>query len=74
MSSMRAAFRHGLTSVSPNADLNATIAATIVAFFPPELLDAAGVPESLWILRISQTARVAEGWIDEMLLSDGLGT
>jgi hypothetical protein len=68
VSAMRAAFRRGLTAVSPNADLNAKIAATIVAYFPPELLDAAGVPQSLWMLRVAQTARVAEGWIDELLL------
>jgi len=69
MSSMRACFRHGLAAVSPNADLNAKIAASIVSLFPPELFDAAGVPESLWLVRMAQTTSVAEGLIEEMLLS-----
>ena len=61
MSSMRASFRHGLCAVSPNADLNATIAASIVSFFPPELFDAAGVPESLWLIRMAQTDQRRRG-------------
>jgi len=69
MSSMRAAFRHGLAAVSPNADLNAKIAASIVSTFPPEWFEAVGVPESLWLLRISQTTSAAEGLIEELLLS-----
>jgi hypothetical protein len=73
MSSMRAAFRRGLAPVSPNADLNAKIASSIVAFFPPELLDGTGVPESLWLLRILQTTLVAEGMIDELLSAERRG-
>ena len=69
MSSMRAAFRRGLAAVSPNADLNAKIAASIVSSFPPEWFDAVGVPESLWLLRITQTTSDAEGLIEELLLS-----
>jgi hypothetical protein len=67
MSSMRAAFRRGLAAVSPNADLNAKIAASIVSSFPPEWFQAVGVPESLWLLRVSQTATAAEGLIDDLL-------
>jgi hypothetical protein len=73
MSSMRAAFRRVLAPVSPNADLNAKIATSIVAFFPPELLDAAGVPESLWLLRITQTTLAAEGLIDDLLSAERRG-
>ena len=69
MSSMRAAFRHGLAAVSPNADLNAGIAASIVSSFPPEWFQAESVPESLWLLRISQATSAAEGLIEDLLLS-----
>ena len=74
INSMRASFRSGLARISPNADLNAKVAASIVRFFPPALFEVAGVPESLWMLRVSQTTSAAEGLIGELLFSDRSAT
>ena len=42
----------GLDIRSPNADLNAAIAAAIAASLPPTLFDGTGVPRSLWLARM----------------------
>jgi len=64
---LRAGFRQGLSPNSPNADLNAQIAQSILATFPPNLFDSTGLPRSLWMLRISGITDDAQGMLDELL-------
>jgi hypothetical protein len=65
--SVRAAFRQGLAPSSPNADLNRSIASSILACFPPELFDSTGVFRSLWLLRLSEAATDAQGLVEDLL-------
>ena len=67
LSSLRAAFRHGLSDVSPNADLNARIATAILSCFPAELFDSTGQFHSLWLLRLFSATEDAQGMIAELL-------
>jgi hypothetical protein len=67
LSSLRAAFRHGLAEPSPNADLNARIATAIVSCFPAELFDSTGQFHSLWLMRLFSAANDAQGMIAELL-------
>jgi hypothetical protein len=67
LSSLRAAFRHGLTAGSPNGDLNAGIASAILSCFPAELFDSTGQFRSLWLLRLANATADAQGMIDELL-------
>ncbi|MGQ9573808.1 MAG: hypothetical protein ACUVUC_00680 [Thermoguttaceae bacterium] len=71
VSSLRAAFREGLSPVSPNADLNARIAAGILSLLPAELSDASPLPLSLWLIRLTQATNDAQGLIDELLEKRG---
>lgn len=70
LASLRAAFRQGLEPQSPNADLNARIAASILACFQPELFDSCGIFRSLWLLRLTNAANDAQGMLDDLLASD----
>jgi len=74
LASLRAAFRQGLSPGSPNADLNAQIATSILACFPPELFDSTGLFRSLWMLRLTNVADDAQGMVEELLATDGSGT
>jgi len=67
LGSLRAAFRDGLGAVSPNADLNAKIAAGLLGCFPAELFDATGFLQSLWLARIGRITADTQGMIDELL-------
>jgi hypothetical protein len=67
MASLRSAFRQALSEESPNADQNAKIAAAILACFPLELSDSAGMFRSLRILRATSLADDIEGMIAELL-------
>ncbi|NLY01323.1 MAG: hypothetical protein GXY83_34970 [Rhodopirellula sp.] len=67
---LRASFGLGLSRVSPNADLNARIAGSILSSFQPELFDATGVLPSTWLMRITNTANDAAGMIDNLLQVD----
>lgn len=67
LASLRASFQHGLSDVSPNADLNARIAGGILACFPPDLFLSSGVFRSLWMLRLATAAEDVQGMIDELL-------
>jgi hypothetical protein len=68
--SLRAAFGQGLAPSSPNADLNAQIAAGILSSFPPELFHGTGLLCSLWTLRLYQTTNEAQGMLDQLLALD----
>jgi hypothetical protein len=67
LSSLRAAFQEGLTLESPNADLNARIAAAVIAVFPANLFDSTGPFKTLWLTRLMNAARDAQGMIDELM-------
>jgi hypothetical protein len=65
--SLRSAFRQGLSAESPNADLNARIAAGILCCFQPELFDSTGIFRSLWLWRLCLVTNDAAGMIAELL-------
>jgi hypothetical protein len=67
LASLRAAFRQGLSPQSPNADLNARIAAAILACFPADLFDSTGLLRSLWLMRLTNSVEDTEGMIDDLL-------
>lgn len=67
LASLRTAFRRGLSVESPNADLNARIAASILACFPADLFDSNGLVRSLWLMRLTTAAEDTQGMIDELL-------
>lgn len=67
LASLRAAFQRGLGLVSPNEDLNARIAASILACFPAELFDSTGLFHSLWLMRLMSIAADTQGMIDELI-------
>lgn len=67
LASLRAAFRQGLTPISPNADLNATIASAILSCFPSDLFDSTGLFRSLWLTRLSNVTNDVQGMIDNLL-------
>ncbi len=65
--SFRVAFSFGLQPVGCNGDLNRKIAAAILACFPPELFDGAGIPKPFWLLQLTETACDAETAVEELL-------
>jgi len=70
LASLRASFATGLNSVSPNADLNARIAAGILSCFRPELLDSTDLFRSVWLVLLATVANDAQGMIEEPLALD----
>ncbi len=69
--SLRAAFRQGLVAVSPNADLNAAIAAAILSCFPADLFDGTGLFPSAWLIRLTRITSDTQGMIADLLSLDG---
>ncbi len=67
LASLRAAFRQGFSAESPNADLNARIAASILSCFPTDLFDSTGLLRSLWLIRLTNIAEDTQGMIDDLL-------
>jgi hypothetical protein len=67
LASLRASFCEWLEPASPNPDLNARIAASILACFPAEVFDGLGTVPSEWTLRIAHIVNEAEGWLEELL-------
>lgn len=70
LASLRTAFQRELGAVSPNSDLNAGIAASILACFPSDLFDSTGLFRSLWLMRITSAAEDAQGMIEELLAAE----
>ena len=70
LASMRAAFGPVLCPESPNPELNARIAASILASFPAELFDSTGLPRSLWLMRLTSSAEDTQGMIEELFKSE----
>ena len=65
--SLRAAFQHGLSPVSPNEDLNAQIASAILSCFPADLFDSTGLFRSLWLYRMANVTSDVQGMIDTLV-------
>lgn len=59
-----------VTRPSPNPDLNAEIAASIVASFSPELFDSTGLLRCGWMARLWTTSHETQGLIDELFASE----
>ncbi len=64
--SLRSALDKGLSATSPNGDLNARIAQSILGCFQPELFDGTGQFRTLWLDRLTNTADDAEGMLEEL--------
>ena len=67
LASLRTAFRQVLSAESPNAELNARIAAGILACFPADLFDSTGLMRSLWLMRLMNAAEDTQGMIEDLL-------
>ncbi|MEX2188734.1 MAG: hypothetical protein WD875_18135 [Pirellulales bacterium] len=70
LASLRAGMVRGFAERSPNGDLNARIAASVLASISPLAFDSTGVMRSLWMVRISTTATDTEGMIAELIRAD----
>jgi hypothetical protein len=68
LASVRASFREGLCPVSPNADLNARIASSILACFQGELFDSTGLLRSLWLTRLANVTAPHAVFVDGIRL------
>ncbi len=66
LASLRAAFRTSLTAPSPNRDLNARIASSILACMHGDLFVSTGLPRSVWITRLLNAADDTQGLLDEL--------
>ncbi len=64
---VRSAFQQGLSDSSPNADLNARIAGSILSCFPEDVFNSLGLFRSLWSMRLSQVTSDAQGMIGLLL-------
>jgi hypothetical protein len=67
--SLRSALDKGLSVPSPNGDLNARIAQSILGCFQPELFDGTGQFRTLWLDRLTNVADDAEGMLEELTSS-----
>jgi hypothetical protein len=67
LASLRKAFQRELGPISPNADLNAGIAASVLSCFPSEPLDSSGLFRPLWLMRITSVAEEATRMVEVLL-------
>lgn len=67
LASLRAAFRQGLSPLCPNFDLNTEIGESILSAFGPHLFDSTGLPQSLWMSRVSSVTSDAQGMLATLL-------
>ncbi len=59
------------SAASPNPELNARIAASVIAAFPPELLDGVELRHPLWYALVINAADEAQSMIDGLLAESG---
>jgi len=69
LASLYGAFRDA-SPESPNHDLNARIAQSVLASFPAEMFDGCGLTRSLWLTRLTNVTSDAVGMIDTLLKPD----
>jgi len=72
--SLRSAFRRCTKGPSPNADLNAQIATSVLSCFPPEIFESVGCVESLWQMRLNNSTADAHALVSQMLQLEQPGT
>lgn len=70
LTSLRAAYKHGLDLNSANGDLNEQIASAVLACFSSELFDSTGIFRSLWQVRLTNTTADTEGLLEDLLSLD----
>jgi hypothetical protein len=70
LASLQTAFRQGLGAESPNADLNARLAAGILSCFPADLFDSTGLMRSLWLMRLTNVTEDTQGMIEDLLAQE----
>ncbi|HTQ38370.1 MAG TPA: hypothetical protein VMJ32_05050 [Pirellulales bacterium] len=68
--SLRSTFESHLHGVTPNADLNSSIAGAVLVCFPAHLFDSTGVYHSLWNLRLSAMTSDTQNMVDQLLAAD----
>jgi hypothetical protein len=73
MASLRAGTR-ALSATSVSHDLNDQIGAAILGCLGHDAFDSLGLPRSLWIARMLQTADSARGLIEQMFGAERLGS
>ncbi|MBX3413270.1 MAG: hypothetical protein KF708_11320 [Pirellulales bacterium] len=73
LAALRSAFATSLSRSSPNADLNAEIARSVVSCFEPSLFESTGMFRSLWLMRLASFAGDAQGMIDELFAAESNG-
>lgn len=66
LSSLHAAFGQGLSPTSPNADLNAQIAQSVLACFPADAFTGTGLFRSLWSFHLAGAGRDMYGEVDSL--------
>jgi hypothetical protein len=67
LASLHATFESGLAPTSPNADLNARIASSILSCFPSDSFDSTGLFHSFWYMRLTKVADETQGMIADLL-------
>jgi len=65
--SLQEAFRRELCPESPNADLNAQVAAAVLSCFPADRFDSLGLPLSLWRMRLAAAQADTLAMVDRLL-------
>lgn len=65
--SLRCAFQKGPFCPSPNVDLNAQIAASVIACLPPDIFDSTGLVKSLWLMRMEAKTDDTQGMLAELI-------
>ena len=71
---LRGSFAAECSLPSPNPDLNAEIAGSIVACFSPELFDSTGLLRTGWMARLWTTPHETQGLIDELFANERIET
>jgi hypothetical protein len=67
MASLRAAFSDGLSPQAAHAELNFRIGSAVVELLPVELFDSVGLPQSLWMMRLTNLTDRAQCMVEELL-------
>lgn len=70
LGSIRASFASGLSNESPCSDLNAKIAASILACFSNDLFDSTGQLKSSWLHRLERISDDTQGMIDDLMQAE----
>jgi hypothetical protein len=68
--SLRASFASAFDLASPNADLNAEIAAGVISCFGPGAFDSTGLLHSLWMSRLQRASHETQCMIDALFAEE----